>query len=536
MQSVDKKYFLFNKGLNTEAPLVAWPEGFTIDERNFDLLQDGSRRRRKGLALEQNATNVTLPIPTASTGRNSGTCVYRWRNVNNRDDLSFVIIQIGAALYLWNDPKTGPLGRYSHALDLSSFKVTFNDPVTADGFTASDEQLSMMQVSMAEVNGKLVVVGKYIEPVLISYNGTDFVAGAIPIKERDMFGIDDGVDMDVMPVTLSDEHRYNLFSRGWLEDNIEEFFDEKTVYPSKNMIHFMGMRRQTETGYSDDDGIKVFSPDKLYNELFQNMSAPQGHITRSVFNWRTGYGSLGQAEVIKTIASATCAPAQSLLTITCADPDHEVALGNEIDISGIVIVMRTAIGNTKRITIEGDFRVTSIISQTSFTVSVPSSLVPTNWTYKSTESLGQYGINGVITAEFTGFEPMETRFSQVASFAGRIFYGGCPDTRISDRLYFSKIIESDKDFGQCYQEADPTSEFISDLIPTDGGYITLPNLGTLKALVPYGNALLCFSTEGVWAVGPGEGLFSAIGYTVRKITDAECIADKSVIVAVNIPF
>lgn len=52
MQTVDKKYFLFNKGINTEAPLVGWPEGFTIDEQNFDLLIDGSRRRRPGLAPE----------------------------------------------------------------------------------------------------------------------------------------------------------------------------------------------------------------------------------------------------------------------------------------------------------------------------------------------------------------------------------------------------------------------------------------------------------------------------------------------------
>lgn len=63
MQSADKKYFAQNKGINTEAPLVAWPAGFTIDEQNFDLLADGSRRRRPGLQPEALVTEVVPPDP-----------------------------------------------------------------------------------------------------------------------------------------------------------------------------------------------------------------------------------------------------------------------------------------------------------------------------------------------------------------------------------------------------------------------------------------------------------------------------------------
>jgi hypothetical protein len=67
MQTVDKKYFLFNKGINTEAPLVGWPEGYTIDEQNFDLLIDGSRRRRPGLAPEADDANPPIVSPAAIT-------------------------------------------------------------------------------------------------------------------------------------------------------------------------------------------------------------------------------------------------------------------------------------------------------------------------------------------------------------------------------------------------------------------------------------------------------------------------------------
>lgn len=65
MQTIDKKYFLFNKGINTESPLVGWPEGFTIDEQNFDLFIDGSRRRRPGLVAEpeEEVPPITPPEP-----------------------------------------------------------------------------------------------------------------------------------------------------------------------------------------------------------------------------------------------------------------------------------------------------------------------------------------------------------------------------------------------------------------------------------------------------------------------------------------
>lgn len=71
MQSADKKYFALLKGINTEAPLVAWPEGFTIDEQNFDLLIDGSRRRRPGLGPE----DLSDPNDTSSNIVLTGTLV-----------------------------------------------------------------------------------------------------------------------------------------------------------------------------------------------------------------------------------------------------------------------------------------------------------------------------------------------------------------------------------------------------------------------------------------------------------------------------
>ena len=49
-QQTSKNFFYLNGGLNTEFNELGFPEGYTTDEANYELLVDGSRRRRKGLA------------------------------------------------------------------------------------------------------------------------------------------------------------------------------------------------------------------------------------------------------------------------------------------------------------------------------------------------------------------------------------------------------------------------------------------------------------------------------------------------------
>ena len=50
-----KNHFKLNSGLNTESNEINFPDGFTTDEQNYELLVDGSRRRRKGLNDEASA-------------------------------------------------------------------------------------------------------------------------------------------------------------------------------------------------------------------------------------------------------------------------------------------------------------------------------------------------------------------------------------------------------------------------------------------------------------------------------------------------
>ena len=42
----DKTYFTFKNGLNTDASPINFPDEVSLDEENFTLERDGSRRRR----------------------------------------------------------------------------------------------------------------------------------------------------------------------------------------------------------------------------------------------------------------------------------------------------------------------------------------------------------------------------------------------------------------------------------------------------------------------------------------------------------
>lgn len=134
------------------------------------------------------------------------------------------------------------------------------------------------------------------------------------------------------------------------------------------------------------------------------------------------------------------------------------------------------------------------------------------------------GISG-LTRQQTNSRP-----SCVANYAGRIFYAGVSASGYSNNLYFSQLIESDDDFGKCYQNNDPTSEVYFDLLDTDGGVIPIPELEQIVALKVAGEGLIIFGTNGVYALRGNEGsLFKATGYTLQKISPVPALSPLSII-------
>jgi len=148
---------------------------------------------------------------------------------------------------------------------------------------------------------------------------------------------------------------------------------------------------------------------------------------------------------------------------------------------------------------------------------------------RSTES----GIAGLTT------ELEQGRPNSVAFYAGRVFYAGVESIvnegeTINGDVYFSQILTDEAKAGNCYQAADPTSEEISDLLPDDGGVITIPEVGRVLRLEAVYDSLVLFADNGVWQIkGDSDAGFTALGYQVQKVTSLGAIAAGSIVSAEN---
>lgn len=117
-----------------------------------------------------------------------------------------------------------------------------------------------------------------------------------------------------------------------------------------------------------------------------------------------------------------------------------------------------------------------------------------------------------------------------AFYAGRVWYAGVSASGYNTQIYYTKIIENSADYGYCMQVNDPTSETNSDLLPTDGGVIVIPDVGTIISLMPVGSDLVVFASNGIWVISGGKGLsFQADDYAVRKLSNIPALGPFSIV-------
>lgn len=128
------------------------------------------------------------------------------------------------------------------------------------------------------------------------------------------------------------------------------------------------------------------------------------------------------------------------------------------------------------------------------------------------------------------------RPNTVATYAGRIFYAGINSLTKSGNIYFSKIVEGKEDYGICYQENDPTAEYFSDLLPTDGGVLVIQDVGRIHRLHVFGNSLFVFAENGVWEIFGPSGVFTATEYGVNKVTSVGIIDESGFVSVEGVPF
>ena len=450
-QQLTQEFNSFVKGLITEAGPLTFPENASLDESNFILNKDGSRKRRLGMDTE--LTGVGELISNTSNRRGLVTQAYAWRNVGGNTNKTFIVCQVGSSL-LFYDTASGTL---------SNSLIQEDTGITADYEYAS----------FASVNGMLIVANGEQSLQLYKYENGALSRFFYRLKIRDFFGLHvsiDGVDY------REGNNVYKRYTGGVITPELDYNLRNQS-WGLPRRVENLTLATDPVTGFYSSVATWPSHADTVNAALYADPNNSENRLIERFFpkDLRDNPPSTGHA-----------------------------AVGNFI------------IDALNR----GTSRFESYWQMIS---NYPSLSIYGGFAYKTDSS------------------PKGAK--AVREFAGRVFYAGFSDEvvdgdrhspRLGSYVMFSQLVKSQDDFGKCYQEANPTSPDMSDLVATDGGFLRVEGAYNIQAMEVLNNALIVFAQNGVWAISGGSDYgFDATNYKVDKISERGIIAPKSVVNADN---
>jgi len=551
-----KNWFQFNKGINSEQSEINMEDGFSTDEANYELLTDGSRRRRRRLAQEASGGTVTL---SSSFSAASGVAQsYVWRNAGGDTTTHFIVHKVGSYIYFTPDSDGGSASPRSEVFNLNDYRVSGN--TTSNATVPCD---------FSQGRGVLFITTENNFPLWIRYDkaADTFESDVIKIQIRDYQDIEDAVPLDTQVPSgrsgsataaqlASDfpDHRYNLLNRGWNDDLIIQYENNVTGtarYPAKvhSPIQAHKLLADESTGTAvDKTGKYTFDADYLDAHPATGSSAPKGSMLLSVFNDTLGFkevtvdGTSTEVEYTGGAATYAAGPPETLTatdivysdpgtgtwTVTISETGHSLSINDEVRwiyAPNIVVVL-------------GTWQNTVFSCPEFVTVTATNA---NDWSFEvsgngldfsaSTYLLGQrysglsyqakrYGYTPVARSSGTG--PTTVGPKAVEFHGGRLFYAGLADTEWADYVFFSQVVQKERNYSRCHTENDPTGWNFNAPQITDGGFLVLPDIGNVIKMLSLQESLLLFTDQGVWEIRGKGTFFDPTDYIVRKITDAEC--------------
>lgn len=498
----------FTKGLITESTGLNFPENAATDTDNCEYTLIGDVLRRRGINYEINGS-------TQPTVRGQGAISsYKWNNAGGDGLTQILVEQIGASLYFYRSSSATVSSPLSTQILVST--------VSLSNFLIPGNTLDIsLECQYTDGNGYLFIFHPNCDPFYCAYSAGVITGATITVQIRDFVGLPETVPSNFRPVTLTNEHLYNLTNQGWTSGNP---WSGVTVSSSNTV----------------GTGTKTFT-------IGTGLTIVNGTNVQIGFGLVGGFNiyPAGQLAMVGTVTSYNSGTGVLVINVYGFDPQFSGNTTSSWWVKptsiGYLTTWNTAVGNYPSNAdvwwyfkdASGVFNPTSTIGNVSLGV--------------SQAPQGHYVINAFnqdrsTAAAIANLTPITTSLRPRTGtwFQGRVWYTGVDAQQQAtgdagyytwtENIYFSQVVSTPADFGLCYQQNDPTSEQLFDLLPTDGGIIVIQGSGSIYKLFALQNALLVFAANGVWYVTGSQGIgFTANDYTIVKLSSVRSISSTSFI-------
>ncbi len=415
IQSANKEYNSFTKGIITEANGINFPENASIDEANFVLNRNGSRQLRLGMDFEANYTSTAVSSMTSAA---IGVSCHEWVNAGNTVANQFAVVQVGDKLLVYN----------AAATTISSSLIA-----TIDASTAIIDETKEIQ-SACGMGFFFFTSGSGLPAVLEYVNNTISIR-YINLSIRDFFGVNDGLAVSAKPASLSDTHKYNLYNQGWDASKNTATYTNRGSYPSNAEIWYVAKN-------STDD----FAAAKLDKIDFGTSAAPKGRYIISAFD--RSADRIGQSG-ISSLPSDTEPSKPSCIEFFQQRVWYSGVDGKQISLTDTAPSMQGFVFYSRIIRTPQDFG--SCYSDADITSEIDNELAPSDGGYVNIPDSGKiyklvalndviyvFAQNGIwaIRGGDTGFSAIEQQVEKVSDFG--VISGKSVVRTESSIMYWSK--------------------------------------------------------------------------------------------------
>lgn len=194
----------FVRGLLTEPTAMNFPEDAAADADNVIFSATGEVTRRPGIDLEAEAVIHDINNLTSSP---DVFVEFKWDSVGGIGTTSLLVQQIGSKIKFFF------VSDLAISAGLAPFEIDLLDYKTA----VSDDLIRNNTCQFTSGRGFLFIAHPFIDPLAVEYfqDTNDISVQTITVEVRDFERLDDGLEIDERPTTLSSLHKYNLYNQGW---------------------------------------------------------------------------------------------------------------------------------------------------------------------------------------------------------------------------------------------------------------------------------------------------------------------------------